>query len=139
MQDLIKYKGSRQEQIQRQKLDKIREWLKAKILKSGLREGLYHAATNIRSAKAKVLPVADKIAKAAKTTAALGYGAYSAISGEGMAGLYAGVGMAEKASGVNSPKVFDKKAMVKTELDSAYKRKAKRTAGNTNGGTSSTP
>lgn len=116
--------------------------------KAPSKQRLYHAATNIRRAKAKVLPVVARAGKATKdavsTVAALGYGAYSAISGEGMAGFYAGVSMAEKASGVNDTKVSGKKAIIKTELSSAYSRKAKGGAASTStssstSGTSSTP
>ena len=61
-----------------------------------------------------------------------------------MAGFYAGVSMAEKASGVNDTKVSGKKAIIKTELSSAYSRKAKGGATSTStssstSGTSSTP
>lgn len=100
--------------------------------KAPSKQRLHHLATNIRTAQAKVLPVAAKLGKAAKdavtTTAAIGYGAYSAISGGGMASLYSGISMAEKASGVNAPKVSDKKAIIKTELDSAYRRQAAKQA-----------
>lgn len=106
------------------------------------KQRLYHAATNLRKAEAKVMPIAATVAKigkeAATTTAALSYGAYKAISGEGMSGLYAGVSIAEKASGVGNTKVSGKNATIKKELNCAYKRKKKRNnaSNNTTNGTS---
>ena len=48
------------------------------------------------------------------------------MAGEGMSGLYAGVSIAEKASGVGNTKVSGKNATIKKELNCAYKRKKKR-------------
>ena len=108
-----------------------------------IRNGMYRAGTAVRSAREKMHEMgtarrekqASRIPKKAKAQArkesakqalkvagGIAYGLYSAANGEGMTGLYAGVQMAEKAT--RDKTVSGKEAVLKDELETAYKRKA---------------
>ena len=108
-----------------------------------IRNGMYRAGTAARSArekmheigtarrekqasmipkKAKAMARKESAKQALKVAGGIAYGLYSAANGEGINGLYAGVQMAEKAT--RDKTVSGKEAVLKDELETAYKRKA---------------
>ena len=90
-----------------------------------LREKAYSTATKAREFRAKNAPRAAKVARAAKKAAAMGAGvAYGIAVGGGTEGLTQGMQFADELMGSKGKMVSKKKANIKTELSSAYKRKA---------------
>lgn len=90
-----------------------------------LREKAYSTATKAREFRAKNAPRAAKVARAAKNAAAMGAGvAYGIAVGGGTEGLTQGMQFADELMGSKGKMVSKKKANIKTELSSAYKRKA---------------
>ena len=91
------------------------------------RENAYNTATKAREFKAKNAPRAAKVARAAKNAAAMGAGvAYGIAVGGGTEGLTQGMQFADELMGSKGKMVSKKKANIKTELSSAYKRKAEK-------------
>lgn len=90
-----------------------------------LREKAYSTATKAREFRAKNAPRVAKVARAAKNAAAMGAGvAYGIAVGGGTEGLTQGMQFADELMGSKGKMVSKKKANIKTELSSAYKRKA---------------
>ena len=90
-----------------------------------LREKANSTATKAREFRAKNAPRAAKVARAAKKAAAMGAGvAYGIAVGGGTEGLTQGMQFADELMGSKGKMVSKKKANIKTELSSAYKRKA---------------
>ena len=92
------------------------------------REQAYKDATKVREFKAKYAPKVAKAARAAKTaasvTAGVVYGV--AVDGDVMNKLTQGVHFTEQLMGGQGKTVSRKNAKIKTELSSAYKRKAEK-------------
>lgn len=90
-----------------------------------LREKAYTTATKAREFKAKNAPKVAKAARAAKNAAAIGAGvAYGIAVGGGVEGLNQGMQFTDELMGSKGKMVSKKKANIKTELSSAYRRKA---------------
>lgn len=90
-----------------------------------LREKAYTTATKAREFKAKNAPKVAKAARAAKNAAAIGAGvAYGISVGGGIEGLSQGMQFTDELMGSKGKMVSKKKANIKTELSSAYRRKA---------------
>ena len=91
------------------------------------REGVYHAATNVRAFEAKAAPKVATAAKMAKNAAATGAGVvYGIAEGGGLDGFTKGMQFADELKGKSGKMVSGKKAMIQDELSSAYKRKYKK-------------
>ena len=91
------------------------------------REGVYHAATNVRAFEAKAAPKVATAAKMAKNAAATGAGVvYGIAAGGGLDGFTKGMQFADELKGKSGKMVSGKKAMIQDELSSAYKRKYKK-------------
>lgn len=114
-----------------------------KGLGAAIKNGMYHAGTATRTlnekrheaATARRERQASEIPKKAaaharresakealKVAGGIAYGLYSAANGEGMTGLYAGVKSAEEATKTKTVKGKD--AVIKDNLEAAYKRKS---------------
>lgn len=88
---------------------------------SALRENMYAAGSNVRSAVAKAAPHVDNAVRITKNVAAVTAGTAVAISGGDVQSIGQGAQIANAITG-KGKKLSDDKVDIKSELSSAYKR-----------------
>lgn len=88
---------------------------------SALRENMYAAGSNVRSAVAKAAPHVDNAVRITKNVAAVTAGTAVAISGGDVQSIGQGAQIANAITG-KGKKLADDKVDIKSELSSAYKR-----------------
>lgn len=88
---------------------------------SAFRENMYAAASNVRSATAKVAPHVDNVVRNVKNVAAVTAGTAVAIAGGDTQSIAQGAQIANAITG-KGKKLDEDKVNIKSELSSAYKR-----------------